>query len=74
MSRLMLICSSSQHSSDPLDRSVITLYQGGKETPATKTEAKGLERAAVWDPEHIQDRLRDHYMGRLNKWVKLLRI
>jgi len=34
----------------------------------------GLERAAVWGPSHVEDRLRDHYAGRKNKWVESLRI
>jgi hypothetical protein len=32
----------------------------------------GLERAAVWDPEHVEDRLRDHRAGVPNKWVESL--
>ncbi len=36
---------------------------------ATASECEGLECAAVWDPEHVLDRLRDHYAGRPNKWV-----
>lgn len=43
------------------------------EEPASREDLEGLEVAAVWDPEHIEDRLRDHFAGRPNKWVELLR-
>jgi len=41
--------------------------------PATFEECRDLERLAVWDPEHVEDRLRDHYAGVPNKWVESLR-
>lgn len=44
------------------------------ERPATFSECKGLEHAAVWEPEHVLDRLQDHYAGRSNKWVESLSI
>jgi len=44
------------------------------ERPATLAECEPLECAAVWDPEHVEDRLRDHFAGRPNKWVESLRI
>lgn len=44
------------------------------ERPATLMECVGLEKAAVWDPEHVEDRLRDHFAGRSNVWVEQLRI
>jgi hypothetical protein len=46
----------------------------GWERPASTTECDGLECAAVWDPEHVEDQLRDHYAGRPNKWVQSLSI
>ena len=48
-------------------------YFDDKEIPATGKECLGLERAAVWDPEHIEDRLRDHFAGRSNVWVESLK-
>jgi hypothetical protein len=60
---------------DPLRKDVFEIYEkGGRIRPATKDECIGLERAAVWEPTHIEDRLRDHYAGRKNKWVESLRM
>jgi hypothetical protein len=42
------------------------------EDTATRAACAGLERAEVWDPEHVEDRLRDHRAGRANKWVESL--
>lgn len=44
------------------------------ETPATLQECDGLEVAAVWDREHVEDRLRDHFDGQPNRWVESLRL
>jgi hypothetical protein len=52
----------------------ITIYHHGKETAATREECEGLECAAVWDAEHVEDRLRDHYLGKPNKWVESMKI
>lgn len=41
--------------------------------PATFDDCVGLERAAVWDAEHVEDRLRDHFAGVANKWEISLR-
>jgi hypothetical protein len=40
------------------------------ETPATVEECQGIEPAAVWSREHVEDRLRDHFDGRPNKWLE----
>jgi len=52
----------------------LSLYVAGEEHPATRQQCKGLERAAVWDPEHVEDRLRDHYLGVSNKWVESMKL
>jgi len=39
-----------------------------EEIPATAAECAGLECAAVWDPSHVESRLRDELAGRPNKW------
>jgi hypothetical protein len=59
---------------DVMNPNLLSLYRAGEETPASRDECEGLERAAVWEPEHIEDRLRDHYHGRPNKWVESLKL
>ncbi len=51
----------------------ITRTGGGDEVAATQKECEGLECAAVWEPEHVVDRLRDHFAGRPNKWVESMK-
>jgi hypothetical protein len=51
-----------------------SIYESGAIRPALRHECVGLEAAAVWEPAHVEDRLRDHYAGRTNKWVESLRI
>ena len=36
-------------------------------------ECNGLEAAAVWEAEHVEDRLRDHFSGRPNVWAEQLK-
>jgi len=43
------------------------------ERPATYEECLGLEVAAVWDPEHVEERLRDYFAGRACKWIDRVR-
>ena len=57
---------------DPITND-LSIYHEGKERRATREECESLERAAVWDPTHVEDRLRDHYAGVPNKWVEALR-
>jgi hypothetical protein len=59
---------------DALRKDLFRIYEKGQFSPATKEECIGLEREAVWDPTHAEDRLRDHYAGRKNKWVESLKI
>ena len=44
------------------------------ERAANLNDCAGLEAAAVWKPEHVEDRLRDHFAGRPNRWLESLRI
>ncbi len=46
----------------------------GNITPASIEECTGLERAAVWEAEHVEDRIRDHYAGRPNMWAESLKL
>ncbi|MHB8254362.1 MAG: immunity 26/phosphotriesterase HocA family protein [Acidiferrobacter sp.] len=58
---------------DPLSKESY-IYSNGEETPASLEECEGLERAAVWDPQHVEDRLRDYYAGVPNRWVESLKL
>jgi hypothetical protein len=49
-----------------------SIYLLGDIRPASREECVGLERCAIWEPEHVEDRLRDHFAGRPNKWVQLM--
>jgi hypothetical protein len=64
---------------DAVSRRVTIYYQNPVsgsfgERPATIDECRDLEIAAVWDPGHVEDRLRDHFAGRPNAWVESLRL
>jgi hypothetical protein len=59
---------------DPLDRTRFSIYQNGQIRRATREECAGLERSAVWEPEHVEDRIRDHYAGRPNRWLESMKI
>jgi hypothetical protein len=57
---------------DPINNRFFKYYESTT-VAATRQECLGLERAAVWEPEHVEDRLRDHYAGVTNKWVESLK-
>ena len=57
---------------DPITKQLF-LWQDGNEWRTTEEECTGREKAAVWSASHIEDRLRDHFAGRPNKWVELLK-
>lgn len=59
---------------DGLKPNKFSLYIGGVIRSATRAECEGLECCAVWDPEHVEQRLQDHLAGVPNKWVEQLRI
>jgi Immunity protein 26 len=48
--------------------------QSNWERSATLAECETLECAAVWEPDHVEDRLRDYYNGMPNKWFEDLKI
>jgi hypothetical protein len=51
----------------------LSIYQGENEEPATHEQIQGLECAAVWEGNHIKDRLTDYLAGRENIWVESMR-
>lgn len=56
---------------DPLDPESFQIYfQSGEVKPATRRECARLERASVWDPEHVESRILDHRNKIPNKWVQ----
>lgn len=59
---------------DPIHREKFQIYERGTMRPATRAECEPLERTAVWDPEHVEDRIRDAYAGLENKWLRSLQI
>lgn len=44
------------------------------EQPTTLAKCNGLECAAIWEPEHVADRLHDHAAGRSNMWADRIKI
>ena len=46
----------------------------GNVRPATPQECAGLEGAAVWETEHIEARLRDHYAGLPNPHLEAMKL
>ncbi|GAA3973353.1 immunity 26/phosphotriesterase HocA family protein [Hymenobacter antarcticus] len=53
-----------------LDRFELYYPNSGEIRPASKEACEGLERCAVWDANHVEDRLRDHFAGRPCKWMR----
>jgi hypothetical protein len=59
---------------DALRRDLFFLYRDSQDIPAMKEQCVGLERASVWEPEHVEERLRDYFSGRKNYWVEFFRV
>lgn len=61
---------------DALDPEYFKIYNPntGIIRPAEKMECSGLECAAVWEAEHVEERILDHYAGKPNKWVESLKL
>jgi hypothetical protein len=59
---------------DPLDPDLIRLGFHGDGKLVTRAECRNVECAAVWDPEHVESRLRDHFAGRKNVWLNSLKL
>lgn len=59
---------------DELDPNKFELYDPntGDIRNAKREECLGLERAAVWEAEHVEERIMDNYMGKTNVWVEQL--
>jgi hypothetical protein len=61
---------------DSINPNNFSLYNPntGEIIPAKRGDCAGLECAAVWEAEHVEDRIRDHYAGKKNKWLEQLEI
>ena len=61
---------------DALEPSKFSSYNPntGEMIPCTREQANGLECAAVWEAEHIESRIRDHYEGKSKGWAEQLEI
>ncbi|WP_143662774.1 hypothetical protein [Streptomyces sp. CB03238] len=46
----------------------------GKVRQATPEECVGLERSAVWEAEHVEQRISDVYAGRPNLFVESMKV
>jgi hypothetical protein len=46
----------------------------GNSRPATPLECAGLERSAVWDAEHVEQRLRDQDADRPNAYLEHMKL
>jgi len=53
---------------DPMTKEY-SLYRSGEDIPAKREDCSGLEKAAIWSANHVEDRLRDYFAGVPNKWV-----
>ena len=54
----------------------ISIYQSddGAIRPGLRSEAQGLERAAVWSPEQVEERLRDCHDNKPNRYVESMQL
>jgi hypothetical protein len=59
---------------DPIDKTIFSIHENGVIPAAIREQCRGLERASVWEPEHVEDRLRAHYAGKVNHIVELLKL
>ncbi len=61
---------------DTLEPEKFELYDpnNGDIIAATKNQCVGLEAAAVWEAEHVESRIIDHYNKVPNIWVEQLKI
>lgn len=46
-----------------------SIYHQGSMRPASRDEVQGLEPAAAWDKQHVEDRIEAAYLGRAQPWV-----
>lgn len=59
---------------DALNLGRFEVYVGGTTSPATREQCEGLERAVVWEPEHVEERIHSHYKGIPSIWTQSLQL
>jgi len=61
---------------DEIDPEKFNLYNPntGTISPAKKQDCVGLERAAVWDPLHVEERIVDYFSNKPNNWCEEMKI
>jgi len=55
-------------------RKCVIFDTAGRERSATPEECVGIERAAVWEPHHVEARLLDAFEGRQNETAQRLSV
>jgi hypothetical protein len=58
---------------DPITSRLYIYQDSGRDIPATLEQVEGLECAAAWDPEHVVERLQDHFAGQPYRYADLFR-
>lgn len=61
-------CEQQFYKIDPISKKY-AICVGGQEIPSTRTECLNLERAAVWDKVHVENRLLAISEGKECKWT-----
>ncbi len=61
---------------DKINPQAFELYNPntGEVMPANKEQCIGLECAAVWEAHHVEERIRDYYLGVNNIWLDKIKI
>lgn len=62
-----------QYTYDDVSEKLYIWKADASRVPATWDECKDLECAAVWEPEHVEERLRDHFAERPCEIVESLK-
>jgi hypothetical protein len=64
-----------QFTQDVADFTKCTIFDSaGMEKQVRPEECAGIERAASWEPHHVEERLLDNFMGRSNAVEEHLRV
>ena len=59
---------------DIISKSISIVEESGFESAALPYQCNSLEPAAVWEPEHVEERLLDYLNGRENRWMTSMKI